>query len=188
MKTMTTADPAVLDRLVANHRQFLGFLERRVGSTADAEDILQDAFVKGLERGGQIDDAESAVAWFYRVLRNTLADFYRRRGSEDRALTTWGAREDTVEEPLDPALFDAVCRCALELAPTLPSDQADAIRQVDLNGLSVKEYAEAAGITPNNASVRLHRARRTLRTLVIECCGTCTDHYCVDCDCKRGDR
>lgn len=47
-----TIDPDTLDTLVGHHRRFLDFLERRVGSRAVAEELLQAAFVKGLERGG----------------------------------------------------------------------------------------------------------------------------------------
>src|SRR5690606_39544723 len=56
--------------LVDNHRQFLGFLERRVGSRAVAEDLLQEAFVRGLDKLDHLRSEESAIAWFYRVLRN----------------------------------------------------------------------------------------------------------------------
>jgi RNA polymerase sigma-70 factor (ECF subfamily) len=78
--------PAVVDVLVDRHRQFLDFLERRVGNRAAAEELLQAAYLKGLERGGALRDGESAVAWFYRLLRNALIDFYRHRDAERRAL------------------------------------------------------------------------------------------------------
>jgi RNA polymerase sigma-70 factor (ECF subfamily) len=185
---MTAADSAVLDVLVANHERFLAFLANRMGSRADAEDLLQDAFVKSLDKVNQLEDPESAVAWFYRVLRNALTDWYRRRGAEDRALSRYGAREDTVEAPLDPALFDEVCRCALELAATLKPEYRDVLASVDLGDMPVKDYARTAGISPTNAGVRLHRARQALRERVVETCRTCSDHRCVDCVCKTGTR
>lgn len=60
-----TAGAAAL--LVANHRQFLAFLEKRVGGRAIAEDILQDAFVRGMAKLDGLRNEESAVAWFYRL-------------------------------------------------------------------------------------------------------------------------
>jgi RNA polymerase sigma-70 factor (ECF subfamily) len=178
--------PELLDTLVANHRQFLAFLERRMGSRADAEDLLQDALVKGLVRGHQVTDPESVVPWFYRVLRNGLTDWYRRRGAEDRALAAWGGREDGVEAPRDEALFGEVCGCVLRLAGTLRPEYAEALRRVDVEGLAVKEFAAAAGITAGNAAVRLHRAREALRDRVIASCGTCAEHGCLDCSCRSG--
>jgi len=73
--------------LVENHRRFLAFVERRAGSRAEAEDILQGAFVRGIERSGSIRDRESAVAWFYRLLPNTLVDHYRHSGAESRVFS-----------------------------------------------------------------------------------------------------
>lgn len=62
-----TPSEEVLTRLVDSHRSFLGFLERRLGDRALAEDILQDAFVKSIEKGGELRDDNSAMAWFYRL-------------------------------------------------------------------------------------------------------------------------
>ena len=85
-ETSDAPPPAAVATLVANHRQFLRFLEQRVGSRAEAEDILQEAFVKGVERLGGLLEGESANAWFYRVLRNAVVDHYRRRGARGRAI------------------------------------------------------------------------------------------------------
>ena len=178
--------PDILDALVANHRQFLAFLERRVGSRADAEDLLQDAFVKGLSRGHQVHDPEAAAPWFYRVLRNALTDWYRRRGAEDRAVAEWGGREDVVTPPRDEELFGQVCGCVLRLASTLRPEYAEALRRVDVEGVPVKQFAAEAAITPGNAAVRLHRAREALRDRVIASCGTCAEHGCLDCSCGAG--
>jgi len=178
--------PEMVEALVANHRQFLAFLERRMGSRTDAEDLLQDAFAKGLARGHQVHDPESAVPWFFRVLRNALTDWYRRRGVEDRALAEWRGREDVAEPPRDEALFGEVCGCVLRLAGTLRPEYATALRRVDVDGLPVKDFAAEVGITPGNAAVRLHRAREALRARLIQSCGTCAEHGCVDCSCRRG--
>jgi len=175
--------PGVLQALLSNHRQFLAFLERRTGSRADAEDILQAAFVRGIEKAAGLRDDESAVAWFYRLLRNALTDHYRRRGAEDRAVAR-AQREGTLE-PDDVDLHREVCRCVTELLPTLKPEYADIIRQVELEELPVAEAADRAGITPNNASVRLHRARQALLREVQRSCRTCATHGCLDCTCKK---
>ena len=76
--------PKAITRLVEGRQQFLSFLEKRVQSRAAAEDILQAAFVRSLEKGSSVRDEESVVAWFYRVLRNAIIDYYRQRGSAER--------------------------------------------------------------------------------------------------------
>ena len=175
------ASPEVTAVLVENHRRFLAFLERRVGSREVAEDILQDAFVRGLARAGALEGEESVLRWFYRALRNAIVDHYRRRGAEARALEQVAQATSRAIE--DPELFDEVCRCATNLLDTLQAPYADALRKVDLGGLSVRDYAAKAGITANNASVRLHRAREALRKQVERSCGTCATHGCLDCSC-----
>lgn len=176
--------PEVVQALVDNHRAFLAFIERRVGSRADAEDILQDAFVRGLEKGGQLRDGESAVAWFYRLLRNAVVDHYRRRGAAGRAEERMAAEWADASAPApDEELFDAVCRCINGLVDTLKPEFAAAVRRVEMDGVAVKDYAAEAGISANAAGVRLHRARRALKDQVAASCGTCATHGCLDCTC-----
>jgi RNA polymerase sigma factor (sigma-70 family) len=178
------ADPSPATRaLVEHHRTFLDFVQRRVGDRAVAEEILQEAFVRSLERGDTLRDGESAVAWCYRVLRNALADHFRRRAAESRAVEAYG-REPAGEVPgPDAELMATVCACVTGLVETLKDTYAEALRAVDLQGQSLQAYAEREGILPNNAAVRLHRARQSLRKQLMRCCGTCATHGCVDCAC-----
>jgi RNA polymerase sigma-70 factor (ECF subfamily) len=70
-----------------------------------------------------------------------------------------------------------------ELVPTLRAEYAEILRRVDLDEEPLSEVARQLGITPNNASVRLHRARRSLRRQLERSCGTCATHGCLDCRC-----
>lgn len=180
------AAPDALRALVDNHRRFLTFLERRVGSREVAEDILQEGFVRALTHAEAVRDRDSTVAWFYRLLRNAVVDYYRRRGAEDRALA-WvaGATAGDAEPGPEAELHATVCGCVRDLVDTLKPEYRAALRRVELEGLGVTDYAREAGITPNNASVRLHRARAALRRQVVRSCGTCVEHGCFDCSCRR---
>lgn len=180
--------PEVVKTLVANHRRFLAFLERRVGSREVAEDILQDAFVRGIAGAGKIRDEDSVVAWFYRSLRNALVDHWRRRAAEQRAMDRAGRLEEESGPAADQALLDVVCGCVAGLLDTLKPEYAEAVRRVDLEEGSVKAFAGASGISANNASVRLFRGREALRRQVQRFCGTCADHGCLDCSCGRPAR
>jgi RNA polymerase sigma-70 factor (ECF subfamily) len=176
-------NPSVVEALVGNHRRFLSFLERRVGSRALAEELLQSAYVRTLEKGGELQEEEGAVAWFYRLLRNALVDHYRRQSTEGRALER-EAREVSELGP-DPELTQTVCACIHDLLPALKPEYAEMVRQVDLEGRSVPEVAREAGITANNAGVRLHRARQALKKQLERSCGTCASHGCLDCTCGK---
>jgi RNA polymerase sigma-70 factor (ECF subfamily) len=173
--------PEVAGIFVARHRDFLSFLERRVGSRAVAEDILQEAFVRGI---GRLDasNEESIVAWFYRTLRNAVVDHHRRQKAAGRALDTFAAELQDHQEP-EAEMRSAVCQCVGGLADTLKPEYAAALKRIEVDGASVKDYASEAGITATNAAVRVFRAREALRKQVSRSCGTCAEHGCLDCSC-----
>lgn len=168
--------------LAEQHRRFLAFLTPRVGSRATAEDILQAAYVKAMERSSQLRNDESAVAWFYRILRNAVVDHYRREATSKRLHKE--LKRQTSETAPDPKLHDTICQCVRDVAATLKPGYASVIGDVEVEGLSVEESGRRAGISTNNASVRLHRARKALASRLAEVCGVCATHRCVDCDCR----
>ena len=174
-----------LNVLVENHRRFLQFLERRVGSRDVAEDILQDAFVKSLDRVESLPQNEEVIPWFYRVLRNAIVDHYRHSGAEERALAHVAGTADVSEPAHDAELHATICACVAELVETLKPEYRQAIRRVDLDGVAVVQFAREAGITSSNAGVRLHRAHAALRKQLALSCNVCADHGCLDCHCGR---
>lgn len=168
--------------LVANHREFLAFVEKRVGNRATAEEILQDSFVRSMDKLDTV--RETAVGWFYRVLRNAIIDHYRRNAAAERRHEAY-ARDEQAVESQDEELQRVVCKCVAQLAETLKPEYAAALKRVEVDGLSVKDYAEEAGISSNNAGVRIFRAREALRKQVARSCGTCATHGCIDCTCDQ---
>ena len=180
--TLEPLSAPVIERLVGNHREFLAWLERRVGDRALAEDILQEAFVRGITKADTLHSEESARAWFYRVLRNAVVDQARRRSSASRRLEAFAA--ELVPDASD-EIERQVCQCVNRLADTLKPEYAEAVRKIDVEGQSMREFAESAGISPNNAAVRVFRAREALRKQVTRSCGTCAEHGCLDCSCGQ---
>jgi len=181
----TPETDTVVERLLANHRRFLDFLTARVGSREDAEEILQDAFVRGLQKAEQIRDDENAVAWFYRLLRHAVIGYYRRRAAGQKALKAQ-AHEAEFDFSVDADLEKTVCECVNDLVPLLKPEFSELIQRVDLGGASVSAVADEIGISPGNARVRLHRARAALRDELERSCRTCATHGCLDCTCSRG--
>lgn len=172
--------------LVENHREFLRFLERRLGRRDLAEDILQEAFARGLEKLENLRDGEAVVPWFYRTLRNATVDYYRRSKSADRALALFADEIEKSEEPVE-TMQAEVCKCVARLADTLKPEYADALRRIEVEGVSVTDFADEQGISKNNAAVRVFRAREALRKQVAVSCGTCAEHGCLNCTCGESD-
>jgi len=173
----------VLDTLLDNHRAFLAYLTRRVGERALAEDLLQEAFAKTLARPEQVPDGEALLPWFYRTLRNATIDRFRRQGAADRALEAF-ARELETAEAVPEETRHEVCQCISRLATTLKPEYADALQAIEVEGQPVKSYAERQGLTAGNAAVRVFRAREALKRRVVESCGACAEHGCLNCTCQ----
>lgn len=182
------ADPSRIDQdalriFIANQERFLAFLRRHVGSEAEAEDLLQQALLKAIRHQADWDGKENILAWFYRVLRNALTDHYRASAAERRK------REILQAEPapsMSPEDRDRLCSCFEDLLPSLKPEYAEVLRRVDLEQEEQAQVAASLGVSPNNLSVRLHRARRSLRMNLEKTCGVCTRHGCLDCTCGRG--
>lgn len=175
--------PAPLAILLENHRAFLRYLERRVENRELAEDILQDAFAKVVDRPAQMPGDEGVVPWFYRTLRNAAIDQFRRRGTATRAVEAFARELETRETP-GPELEGEICACVGRLAGTLKPEYAEALHEIDVEGSSVKAFADRHGLSASNAGVRVFRAREALKKRVAESCGTCAEHGCRDCTCQ----
>jgi RNA polymerase sigma-70 factor (ECF subfamily) len=179
--------PAPIDVLVGNHRAFLGFLERRLGDRALAEDVLQDAFSKVLDRPDRVPpeaNEETLVKWFYRTLRNAAIDQFRRKGAAARAAEAF-ARELDDAVPAGGDIHEEICACISRLATTLKPEYAEALQKIDVEGVPVKTFAAERLLSSGNAGVRVFRAREALRKRLMESCGTCAEHGCRDCHCGK---
>ncbi len=75
-----SADDAVIAALKEGHREFLRFVARRAANMADAEDILQDFYLKVVRSARTVRDQGSLRIWLAQVLRRTLTDYYRKKG------------------------------------------------------------------------------------------------------------
>jgi len=170
--------------ILEQRRQFLGFLKRRVGDAAEAEDILQAAYMRALRHEDRFEKDESVVAWFYRVLRNAVIDHYRRRSSEGKAMDAWGRELETAVHPSH-EVQDEICGCIGSVLENLKPEYVEVIRAVDLGEQPLKEFAEKRGLSASNAGVRAHRARAALKKELVKTCGSCSEHGCLNCNCRR---
>jgi len=183
-----TADQLAVE-LNSHRGAFKAFLAARVGSEAEAEDLLQDGLLKALRHADSLHDDTRLTAWFYQLLRNAVVDHYRSRGSSRRRHDVLGETIAALGEDVAAAPdWEAhVCTCLAGVVDTLKPQHAELLRRVDLNGESVQDAARALKMTPNNASVTLHRARKDLRARLETFCGECADGACLDCDCAERD-
>lgn len=178
--------PDTLSRILERESEFHAFLQRRVPDSALAKDLLQQSFLRAVQQQHQVRNSDQIISWFYRILRNALVDYYRTRDSNNRKIEAFMHELIASEADKTPAfneLRPTVCLCLEQLLPTLRPGYANLLDRIDLNGESVSSVAKDLGVTPNNLTVQLHRARQALRKSLEESCGICTKHGCLNCTC-----
>jgi RNA polymerase sigma-70 factor (ECF subfamily) len=168
----------LLDHLARQRVKFSSFLRRRLPNEADAEDLLQQGLVRAAEKIHTVRDPAQVDAWFYRLLRRLVADAHEKEAVRS-------ARLDLLRADLDEASPEevATCGCSLGLLAGLRPAYATMLRRVDMDGEPVGEVARSLELSSNNATVRLHRARKAMRRALLDACGTCAADACVDCSC-----
>jgi RNA polymerase sigma-70 factor (ECF subfamily) len=130
----------------------------------DAEDAVQSAFIRALERIDQLKPGSPFGPWFYRVLRSTCLNLRRRealRSHEEIPVSAAGGRDPYRD------LQEELTREAVMLAlGELPEMQRLAITLYDLEGYSHQEIGEILGIAVGTSRAHVHHARRALRRLI----------------------
>ena len=188
-KGLKPMDAAVRRALVESHRDMLRFLQRRLGSEEEAEEVLQRFMLKAISRAGDLRNVKTVRAWLGRILATTIVDYQRaaiRRRRRERAVEPdeLSRLADLAIEP-DAETDEAVCSCLYQLLPTMKPEYAEVIWRADLLGEPRDRLAISLGTSVNNVTVRLHRARQALKIRLEQMCRTCVVHGFLDCRCDK---
>lgn len=140
------------------------FLRARTNSAADAEDLLQEVFVRIQKRLGTLHDTSKTQGWVYRIARNVVIDHYRSR--REHLPMDFDVRDDD---------FDG--NTAIDLRPTLrrfvaelPAAYREPLVRHEFQGQSMQEVARELRLSVTATKSRVQRARRMLRTMLDRCC------------------
>ena len=169
------ADPAALWAAFAPPLR--GFLARRVPPGVEADDLVQDVFLRVVRHAGTLRSTDRPEAWLFQIARNALRDSLRARLRRD-------GRTDALESDDLPAEPDAASERAAEaeLAPCLtgmverlPEPYRTAITLTTLQGVSQADAARRLGMSMSGMKSRVQRGRDRLRQMLVQCCAVAVD-------------
>jgi RNA polymerase sigma-70 factor, ECF subfamily len=132
------------------------FLYSRLGNQEEAEDLTSEVFLKAVRQLEPQRDEASVQAWLYQVARTTLADYWRRRSRVPQDPLGYLDVADPSGTAVRPD--ETAARLAHWLLDQLPDRYREVLTLRFLRGYSIKETAEAMGITENHAKVLQYRA------------------------------
>lgn len=144
------------------------FIKQRVPNEYDAEDILQDIYCKIHNNIASLHDQNKIHPWIYRITRNAIADYYRRR---DRTLELTPLPDEMVNESWSDVNANAeIAYCLKNMISYLPEKYKQAIFLTEFKNLTQKELGARTGISLTGAKSRVQRARGKLKEMLLGCC------------------
>ncbi|GAB3420891.1 RNA polymerase sigma factor [Flindersiella endophytica] len=164
------SDPEAFEAFYRKHIEAIQrFVARRVDDPYLAADLTADVFLAAIDSAATYRPSRGSPAgWLYGVAHNVVAAERRRQARELRATSRLSGRRlleaddlARLEERID---AEARARQLYQAMDQLPDSERAVLELTALEGLTVSEAAQALRITPVAARVRLHRARRKLRT------------------------
>lgn len=157
--------PCLMAAWSSSESELLGYLRRRGASDEDAEELVQEIFVKALRQGEGFCALENPRAWLFQVARNALTDLHRASRQHVPLPEDIVAPDTEVAPPVD-GLSQCLPRALSELSET---DRA-AIIYCDIEGKSQQQFADYLGISLPGAKSRIQRARQRLKTKLEKNC------------------
>jgi RNA polymerase sigma-70 factor, ECF subfamily len=154
----------LMDAWHRHEAELHGWLKARLGNRNDADDMLQDLFLKCVRQQDRFCDLENARAWLFEVARNALIDRLRLTRNQV-ALPDDLA---TIEEEVAPV--DSLAACLPRVLSELSAEDREAITLCDLQGISQQSYADMKGISLPGAKSRIQRARKRMRAQLTSAC------------------
>jgi RNA polymerase sigma-70 factor (ECF subfamily) len=152
------------------HQVLLSFIKSKVNNHHDAEDILQNVFIKVANGINDLNRKEKLQSWIYSIARHSIIDHYRTKaGKKDSTVDADDLLESFSDEEYNDTTKGLDC-CLLGFVDQLPEEYRNIIIDVDLNGAKQKDLTEKYDLAYPSVRSRVQRGREKLKQLLLDCC------------------
>lgn len=170
-------------------QQLFSFIRFKVETLEDAEDILNDVFVKLTQTANENAIPENVSSWLYRVTKNRIVDYYRAKKRFEKL------PEDLSTESEDTNMIRQLSNCLLPMIQALPETYQQPLMLSEIEGKRYKEVAAELDLSLSAVKSRILRGREKLHKSMVSCCtihrndaGEVVDYkqksgaFCKDCE------
>lgn len=151
------------------HQILLGFIKSKVNNHQDAEDLLQNVFIKIASRLNGLERKEKLQSWIYTIARNSIIDYYRTNANKKSLSIEQHIEETFTEEEYIDTTKGLDC-CLINFVNQLPEEYREIIVDVEMKGIKQKDLAEKYNLAYPSVRSRVQRGREKLKQILLECC------------------
>jgi RNA polymerase sigma factor (sigma-70 family) len=152
-----------MDRILPIRDKMYRFSMRIVGNASDAEDVVQDVFVRMWTRKNQLDGIHNLEAWCMTLTKNLSIDKIRARKRTTHTLEEAREVRDAEPTPYQVTARNEKVELVHEMIGSLPEKQKMIIHLRDIEQMSYKEICEITGYSLSQVKINLHRGRKQLK-------------------------
>jgi RNA polymerase sigma-70 factor (ECF subfamily) len=148
--------------------QIRGYLLKKVKVEDDADDLLQDIFIKIHSKLGGLKDEKKLAPWIYQMVRNSLTDYYRKNNLETSEFKE-ESTESSIDETSDDIYSACVSGCLQVFMNRLPDKYKVPLELSDIRGLKQKDIAEQMDLSYSGLKSRVQRGREMIKDMFLDC-------------------
>lgn len=157
------------------NEKLLNYIKSKVTNIHDAEDILQIVFFKVFKSIEQLENKDAVKPWIYRITKNTIIDFYKKKKDISVSPESLFLIED--DQNIADNMNDDISKCVGEMIFDIPDKYQSVYDMYEKKEMNHQEIADKLDISVSASKARLKRAKGMFKKKLLECCDFEVDKY-----------
>ncbi len=166
------------------HKELKAFILQKTRNAADADDVLQEVFIKIIRNIDKVSQAENLRQYLYGMVRNAISDYFKHQ----KRIVDHPETDENITEAETQTLNTTIAECCIKpFILKLPTPYREALLITEFQDISQKDLAERLNVSYSGAKSRVQRGKEKLKALILDCCAFQNDKYgnLMDADTKN---